>query len=199
MPRYTEKQKAALDALMRDDVHRHAVEIIESEGLPALTLDQLAKAVGVSRATLYNYFADRDAIVDFVEDRTFSPVLDVLEEIGGRDLPPPAKMEAFVSKIFEALYENRVLVVALSPTHHKGPQQGGQAARFNRALAVCRNIVQQGIDAGDFRALPTDLAGEIILSSMSGLVDTMAQSGELRKPQEIVPTFMTIVLGGLNR
>ena len=30
---------------MRDDVYRHALEIIEAEGLPGLTLDRLGKAI----------------------------------------------------------------------------------------------------------------------------------------------------------
>ena len=42
MPRYSKKQKVALDALMRDDVQQHAVEILETEGLRGLTLDRLA-------------------------------------------------------------------------------------------------------------------------------------------------------------
>ena len=44
MPRYSEKQKAALDALMKDDVYRHAMEIIKTEGLGGLTMERIAAA-----------------------------------------------------------------------------------------------------------------------------------------------------------
>jgi len=85
MPRYSQKQKAALTALMQDEAYRSAIEIIASEGLHGLTLERLAKKIGLSRASLYNYFADRDAIVTFVEERTFEPVISALEAIAGGD------------------------------------------------------------------------------------------------------------------
>ncbi len=47
MARYSEQQKAALDALMRDDVYEKAIAIMTGEDLQALTMERIS-----SRAAL---------------------------------------------------------------------------------------------------------------------------------------------------
>jgi len=199
MPKYSEKQKAALDALMKDDVYRHALEIIETDGLPGLTVDRIAKAIGVSRGTLYNYFADRDGIVDFVEERTFMPLVDAIDEIADGELEPAAKMETIATAVFAGVHANFALVMALSPEKSRRFSRECKQEGHRRAEAAVQRVIKQGIERGTFRNLPSELAAEIFLSSVAGLIDLMARRGELRKPEEIVPTFMEILLGGLNQ
>ena len=199
MPRYSEKQKIVLESLMKDDVHCHAVAILESEGHQGLTLERLATEIGVSRGTLYNYFKDRDAIVDFVEDRVFSPVLYRLEEISKSDLPPSQKLEDFITLTFTKEFEFNKVYIALTRVHQKGQRRlTGEEGRAGRALIALRSIVQEGIDTGDFLNLPINLAADIVLGAMRGLTEQMVYAGKLQKPEEILPTFMTIVIGGLT-
>ena len=199
MPRYSEKQKAALDALMRDDVYRHALKIIETDGLQGLTVDGIAKAIGVSRGTLYNYFDDRDDIVDFVEDRTFMPLLDAIDGIADGDLDPTAKMEAIATAVFAGVHENFALVMALSPEKHRRHGRDCKQEGHRRGQAAIQRVIEDGMKQGVFRELPLELTAEIFLGSIAGMIDHMARRGEFRTPEQIVPTFMDILLKGLNR
>ena len=199
MPRYSERQKVALDALMKDDTYRHALEIIESDGLQGLTLDRLAKRIGVSRGSLYNYFADRDAIVDFVEERTFEPLVAVLERIVDGDGSAAAKLGAITNEVLAAVRENLTVVVALSPEKHSNRDKQSHLRRRERGLDLLHRVVREGIDKGEFRELPPDLVSEVLYGAITGLIDNMAYSGEFRKPEEIVPTMMEIFLSGLKR
>jgi AcrR family transcriptional regulator len=199
VPRYSEKQKAALDALMRDDVYRHALKIIETHGIPGLTVDGIAKAIGVSRGTLYNYFADRDDIVDFVEDRTFAPLLDSIDEIADGDLEPSAKMEAIATAVFAGVHENFALVMALSPEKPRRYSRDCKQEGHRRGQAAVQRVIEEGVERGVIRDLPVELAAEIFLSSVAGLIDNMARRGEFRRPEQVVPTFMDILLRGLKR
>lgn len=199
MPRYSAKQKVALDALMRDEAYRHAVEIIGSEGLHGLTLERLAKRIGVSRGSLYNYFADRDAIVDLVEERTFEPVIAALETIAAGSKSAAAKLEAIAGEIFGAVRKNLTVVAALSPEKYSGRDKQSHIRRRERGLDLLRRVVQEGIDDGEFRKIPADLVAEILYGTITGLIDDMAHRGEFRKPAEIVPTLMKCFLQGLKR
>ena len=199
MPRYSEKQKAALDALMRDDVYRHALEIIETDGLQGLTVDGIAKAIGVSRGTIYNYFDDRDDIVDFVEDRTFMPLLDAIDVIADGDLEPTAKMEAIATAVFAGVHENFALVMALSPEKSRRSTRDCKQEGHRRGQAAIQRVVAEGMETGVFRELPLELTAEIYLSSVAGMIDNMARRGELREHEQIVPTFVDILMKGLKR
>jgi AcrR family transcriptional regulator len=57
----------------RDALCQAAVEIVGTEGLDALTADRIAEVAGVSRRTLFNYFAR-------VEDIVTATIEDVSEE-----------------------------------------------------------------------------------------------------------------------
>jgi AcrR family transcriptional regulator len=199
MPRYSAKQKVALDTLMRDEAYRHAVAIIESHGLHGLTLERLAKRIGVSRGSLYNYFADRDAVVDLVEERTFEPMIAGLETIADGGESAAAKLEAITGTILAAVRENRTVVAALSPEKYSGRDKQSHIRRRERGLNLLRRVVQEGIDDGEFRKLPANLVAEVLYATITGLIDDMAQRGAFQKPKAIVPTLMRVFLQGLKR
>lgn len=198
MPRYSEKQKAALDNLMKEDVFRHATAILTEEGLGSLTMERLASAVGVSRGTLYNYFDDKDAVVDFVEERVFGPLIESIEQVVAGDLEPESKLTRIAEITFQGIYEERALVVALVPDKHSDASRPRHLKRRSTVLAAIERIVREGVGSGVFRNLPSTLAAELFVSIVSGLMDSMKLSGRFMPPEDVVPTLMDIYLGGLR-
>ena len=81
MARYSEKQKAALDALMKDDVYRYAMEILKTEGAGALTMERLATDVGVSRGT-QRRLESGIGVGEIDQNREASPIRHQLETAG---------------------------------------------------------------------------------------------------------------------
>ena len=199
MARYSEKQKAALDALMKDEVYRHSLEVIKTEGIGNLTMDRLAGLVGVSRGTLYNYFEDKDAVVDFVEERAFGPVLLSIAEVAASEIPVEDKLQRIAHWIFTAVYDDSALVLALAPTKHLAADHGRQRERKKRVLRVIEEIVREGIATGALKKLSPVVAAEMFIGVISGMIESMSASGEFYRADAIVPTMMEIVLGGLRK
>ncbi len=198
MARYSEQQKAALDALMKDNVYAHALEIINTEGLGALTMERIATEVGVSRGTLYNYFDDKDAVVDFVEARTFDPVLEAIAEVSASDLDPDLKLTRIAEWIFTSVYEGSALIIALAPTRQVAHNGGGKLERKRRAARAIEQIIRDGIEEGRFKKLPPVVVTEVFVGSLAGMIESMALSGEFYRAEAVVPTLMELLLGGLR-
>ena len=198
MARYSEHQKAALDALMKDNVYEKALAIMVGEDLQALTMDRLAKDVGVSRGTLYNYFDDRDAVVDFVEARTFDPVLEAIAEVAASDLDPEIKLTRIAEWIFTSVYEDSALIVALSPSRQVADQCGSKMERKKTATRTIQEIIRDGIEAGRFKKLSPVVVTEIFVGAISGMIESMALNGEFYRADALVPTLMELFLGGLS-
>jgi len=67
-----------------DAILAAAVRVLEREGADAATTSRVAEVAGVSVGTLYQYFANRDAILNALQDREFSRATELLTGILGR-------------------------------------------------------------------------------------------------------------------
>lgn len=197
MPRYSKKQKAALESLMRDDVHANAIKIITDDSFESLTMERLASAIGVSRGTLYNYFDDRDTVMEFVIDTTFGPLLTAVEEISRSSVAPSEKLTRIAHGVFSAIYDDRALVVALAPYKSSKAGKPGHDRRREAALAAIEAVIRECISDGTYKDVPPRLTAVIFYSAISGLVETMEHREEFLAADEIVPTFMQIFHDGL--
>ena len=57
------------------------VRIFESEGAEAATTSRIAEVAGVSVGTLYQYFGNRDAILDALQDREFERATTMMQNV----------------------------------------------------------------------------------------------------------------------
>jgi TetR/AcrR family tetracycline transcriptional repressor len=65
----------AKERLSRDTVARAAIELVDAEGLDALTVRRLATGLGVTPMALYWHFKDKDALLDGVAEQLLSEVV----------------------------------------------------------------------------------------------------------------------------
>ncbi|WP_296596115.1 TetR/AcrR family transcriptional regulator [Phenylobacterium sp.] len=63
---------------LRAEAVRVAYELATADGAGALSLRRVADSVGVAHRSLYNHFADREALVDAVAEQGFLDLADAL-------------------------------------------------------------------------------------------------------------------------
>jgi AcrR family transcriptional regulator len=195
-----EKKRAALDAMMREELYRVAVAILTDEGMAALTMDRIAREIGVSRGTLYNYFADRDAVLVFVESTAAEPTIAQLDTISRHPLPPEERLETIARVLLEAIHANRALATIVLVREEPGSSRQGNRARIrDRVLTAIRTVLDEGIEAGRFKPLRSDVVAEILLGALTESIEALTLAREPRSPDELVPVLMEIVLNGLSR
>ncbi len=60
------------------------VRVLEQEGFDAASTSRVAEVAGVSVGTLYQYFSNRDAILDALQDREFERATEMLARVLAR-------------------------------------------------------------------------------------------------------------------
>lgn len=128
--------------------------VLVQEGLATARIDNIATRAGVSVGTLYNHFADRDALITAVVRRNFERLLS---DLGAVVVAPALCAEEAVRRYlqcFERQSELHGRFIALVMS--EGPQsQGWMCMRddlLREVYGVSRAIVDQGIAAGWFKA-----------------------------------------------
>lgn len=199
MTAFQEKRRELLGSLFRDEVSRVASDILRREGFNGLTIDRIANEVGVSRGTLYNYFADADSVLIFIEEQAFKPVHDAIVRIASNSQPALTKLSDIATVLIDALNQDRALALALFSKRETRGKRAEHKMKIRTFLTdSVQQIIRDGADTQQFRKVPTPMAAECFFGSLGGIIDTMLYNGELRPPEDFVPQLMDVLFNGLR-
>ena len=156
----------------RDQIGDAAAALYARGGEAAITMREIARAVGASPMGLYRYFDDRDAIVAFLRTRAFNRFAECLEHAFARGDEPFARARAVGRAYLDFALENpgdyRLMFNMEQPVETGNTALAKASARAT--LTVTRHVddlVKAGIVVGDpaviGRALWAAAHGVIVL------------------------------------
>jgi AcrR family transcriptional regulator len=159
-----------------------AEELFGRRGYEAVTVADIAQACGVSTALIYYHYTDKESLLRALVDRA-SEVFDVHVR---RALEPEGtareRLSTFIAAWLGTAESNEGLIrILVRPlTDPDGPLSAELLARIAVTIEGLAAVIDQGIDAGDFRPVDPKLAAECLF----GLVNTRAAAGALNVPAE---------------
>ena len=143
---------------IRDRILEGAANLYKTYGIKAVTMDFLASQLGVSKRTIYEVFADKEAILAGVLSMMAKRKTELIQKILNES-------ENAVVAIFRLLELSRIHFQDLSPVfqaeikkfHHEALQKGDNCdfSDFDFSLKV----IYRGIEEGYFR---TDINPDIV-------------------------------------
>ena len=151
---------------VRSRILATALELVGRHGLAELSMDELAAAAGVSRATLYRLFPGKDALfAELVRSFSpFEPIAAVLEATGDR---PPAEVIPAVAHAMAAAMDGHMglllqLLLEFARDRHPDPDSGHGtsqgAVQGMRTLPLVSSYLAGQMAAGRLRRMDPDLA-----------------------------------------
>jgi AcrR family transcriptional regulator len=183
-----------------------ALEVFAERGFAATKLDDVAKRAGVSKGTVYLYFASKEALFKAAVESAVMPALEAGEAIAANEsLPPAEALRAFVFWWWEKIGASEIgaLPKLLVAEIGNFPELGkwfhdNLIMRGKRAVA---GIVARGIAAGDFRPVePMDVA-RIVFAQMFSYVlwrRALAQAmPDLPEPEPYFNLVLDLLTHGL--
>src|ERR1700759_1099687 len=84
-------------------------ELIASD--PGISMERVAEAAGVSRATLYHHFASRDALMDALTEQSIAEVTAALRAARPAEGTPDEAMERVLTAAWQVIGRYRGLVI----------------------------------------------------------------------------------------
>ena len=192
------------------DEHRQAIrqavfaaveDLFARCGYVETTLGDIADHAGIGRTTLYDYFSNKDDLLAcLVEDR-LPEVFDAMVEAIPRSLSYREQLGALTVSMVEFVVAEPVLGLIL---HREVPRLSPEAQDRIRAshqgvISEFARIYHDGVDVGEFRALPFDLAGHLILDVVMSAARTLLASNEPKQRfHEIADEAVAFLQGGLT-
>lgn len=206
-----ERRKAALGdgtgayQQRRREIIEAAVKVFHRQGFRRTGLGDIAKVLGVDRATLYYYVGNKEELLEAAVTGIVVANTEELERIRDSEGAPVDKLRTIVESLMASFAEHYPLLYVYMQENlsHVAPERAEWA---NRMRAVNRRyqdgltaIVQQGFDDGTLRAVgPAEVVA-------NGIIGTVAWTNRWydpnRSPYDAVTigrSYSAIVVDGLR-
>lgn len=134
------------------EILRAAETTFSERGYQATTLDDLAVAARISRATFYSYFSSKDELLRRMYREVISSTQASIERIAREDLPAPEKLRRIVRFIVSYLATHKPLMqVFFSELLSLTSTMNRSVTQANRAFCdVIEGVVAEGVRTGVF-------------------------------------------------
>src|SRR5664280_605147 len=124
--------------------------VFAEQGLHSARMDEIGGRAGVAVGTLYNYFADRNALlsalVDARRDELIGRVDDALAS--SEPLPYPQQLEAFVLAVFQHFKSHKPFLTILMEAENAHLATGKPRDTVRALFERCKTIVTRGVQSG---------------------------------------------------
>lgn len=183
---------------VRDQILRTAADLFRERGYRASTLDDIARRLGMSKASLYGHFRAKEEMLAAISRETIEAFTRELSLVLRSGLPPEDKLRRVVRQHVRFVIANRSFLTVFFSEEANLParfarQLTAQKRRYDRAV---ESIVIEGIRRGAFRALPPRLVVFALLGMLNWLYKWYNPSGRWGA-EEISSGLLTLLEGGL--
>lgn len=179
-------------------IRKAALKLIFKKGYEALTLRELADAVGIQPGSLYNHVRNKqDILFDLVHDHMTVLLAEAKAAIQP-DQPPKAQLEGFIT--FHVLYHiTRREQVFIANSELRSLEPGNHATivglrRDYEGLLI--DILRRGREDASLRADEPTITAYAILSMLTGIC-TWYQPGGRKSAEQLVALHRDLILSGI--
>jgi TetR/AcrR family transcriptional regulator, cholesterol catabolism regulator len=158
----------------RRELVKAAASVFREKGLAGTSLDEVAKAAGVDRASLYYYVGSKKELFEEVVRDAIVANVEMAERIRDEDGTPPAKLERLIGQLlvsYAEYYPHLYVFLQEDAARLAGARRRGEPdmlelhRRFDKAVIA---IIEEGVDAGAFRG---DVSPRLAAYGIVGMVN----------------------------
>ena len=189
-----------------EDILEAALAAFSATGFAATRLDDVAERAGISKATIYLYFKNKEDLFEGVVRRWIVPPVRQIEDLAGRDdVSAEDLIRAQIRTFYRDLVGTRLrLIMRLMVAEGERFPHLVDFYYTNviqRGLAALSRAIQRGIDRGEFRPtaavdLPQAIAGPAILAALWKLLFDAHKPLDL---DALCEAHLDVVMRGLRR
>ena len=184
----------------RDQILEASARIISQKGYHAASMQDIAEAVNLQKASLYHHFSSKQEILLALLDQALDLLIGRVSTVLALDIPADEKLCHAMRVYLGTLDEHAALASVLLLEHRSLDPEFHERhiPRRDRFERLWRDLIQEGVDSGMFHATGPTMTVRALLGVMNWTITWYRPSGSLSIGQ-ISDQFATLVLDGLRR
>jgi AcrR family transcriptional regulator len=192
----------SIGAETADRVREQSLKLFAAKGYAAVSMREIAAAVGVQAAALYNHFPNKQALL---ADLMLSHMDGLLAAWDSEAVAGEAPAEALQRLVrFHIRYHagrSDAVFISYMELRSLEPENFMKVEKLRQTYeGVVQSILEQGVEAGVFRVEDTRICAMAIIAMLAGVNTWYRQKGRLNLSQiEGIYTDMVLRVAGAGR
>jgi AcrR family transcriptional regulator len=181
----------------RGEIIPAAIHVILQKGFLETSMREIAKAAGVGKSTLYDYFPSKDEILIAYVVEEVERMTTQVQAIIAQDLSAMEKFKRIWRNQMNYMLANKLVYLEISFEAQRLNQESQQRIQERRHAyqdMLCE-LVEEGIRRGEFRPVNPLLAIRVMFSVVTPTVFTSRPTGS---PEQMLEEAMDIIFKGLE-
>lgn len=184
--------------MTRDEILEAAAQIISQKGYHAASMQDIAQAVNLQKASLYHHVSSKQEILLILLNRGLDLLTERLEGVIATPVSADEKLRLAMRTYLQTLaeYESLSAVLLLEHRSLEPEFHALHIPRRDRFEHIWRDLIQEGIDEGVFACASPSIAARAVLGVMNWTITWYRNDGPL-SAGEIATEFADLFLQGL--
>ena len=177
-----------------------ACRLFAQRGFDGVSMRDIAAECGISKATLYHYFPDKDSILRPLAMGTTKSIFVHVSKHDDPANPPLQRLRIFLIETANFFEKFRWAWIAGSTAFWSDPKARSRKERIgwrDRYEQLLRDILQAGIDSGEIRVKDVAMAGRFVLGSVNWMARWYDPEGPLTASQ-VADQFCDMIIDGIR-
>ena len=193
--RLSKARRACVEAMMKDTIFDAAGSLLDERGTVGLTMDRVATKVGVATASLYNYFRDKNELLEYTYSRMVEPFYQAAEEAAGENVPAPQKLSRIIQTALQYVVKHKGLMKLMAGMGCDAEIRRICRPRFVRIFTI---IFEEGIKEGSFRHLDAADMSRMFVGCLGELFELQAGGAPESEVKRFASALIDATLNGVH-
>ena len=184
--------------MTRETILEAAAQVFRQKGFHGASMQDIAKAVSLQKASLYHHVSSKQEILLALLDRALELLLQRISAISNQNIPADQKLREMIRAYLQILTENTDLSAVLLFEHRslERKQHARHVPNRDKFEALWRGVLQEGVAVKLFHCDDPALTARAILGIMNWTITWYRPNGSL-EIDEIADHYSKLLLNGL--
>ncbi|RKD31926.1 TetR/AcrR family transcriptional regulator [Thermohalobacter berrensis] len=183
-------------------IRQCAIEVISEKGYHNTTIKMIADKANVAVGTIYNYFKNKDEIIDYIFRVEHDKRVKFLKDIEDNNKHISEKISKFLDFHFEQLKENpkvgKVLIQESMMPNRRSIE--GVKKFLNDLPIIFTSMLKKAKERNEIRELNYELVSHVIFHAIRGAVYRVESTNDILKDYEMTKKeVLQFILKGIEK
>lgn len=184
----------------RAQIRRVAAELFDAQGYRETSMDAIADAVGIKKASVYYYFPSKDQLLVELHEEMIELIISAQEARVGDPAYPPRRMLLAIMTDLISLQESHPGHLKIFFEHYRElpePVRTSIAAKREHYRQLLITTLRDGVASGEFRGLDPEFTAMAVLGMCNWTYQWFRPGGRLTAEQ-VAEGFWSMLRTGID-